>query len=62
MGAGGQVLDTASDAMPKSPKSTKNPKLKKIIKILRFLLTIEDMEVIKSSVESIIEQLEEEIS
>jgi hypothetical protein len=51
-----------SNVMPKPPKSQKNSKLKKIVKILKFLLTIEDMEVIKSSIESIIDQLEEEIN
>lgn len=40
-------------------KSNKNTKLKKIVKILKFLLTIDDMEVIKSSIESIIETLED---
>jgi len=43
-------------------KSSKNTKIKKTIKILKFLLTIDDMEVIKSSIESIIEMLEEEIN
>jgi len=43
----------------KSKGPNKNEKIKKIVKILKFLLTIDDMEVIKSSIESIIEQLEE---
>lgn len=42
--------------------SNKNFKLKKIVKILKFLLTIDDEEVTKSSIESIIEMLEEEIN
>jgi len=40
--------------------SSKNDKLKKIISLLRFILTVEDEEVIKSTIESIIEMLEEE--
>lgn len=42
--------------------SNKNLKIKKVVELLKFLLTIDDMEVIKSSIESIIETLEEEIS
>jgi hypothetical protein len=38
---------------------TQKSKIKKIIKILKFILTIDDMEVIKSSIESVIETLEE---
>jgi hypothetical protein len=49
--------------MPKkSTSSNKNAKIKKIIKILEFLLTIDDMEIVKSSMESIIEMLKEEIN
>jgi hypothetical protein len=40
--------------------SSKNDKLKKIISLLRFILTVDDEEVIKSTIESIIEMLEEE--
>jgi len=45
---------------PKKPN--KSAKFKKIIKILKFLNTIDDLVVIQSSIESIIEMLEEEIS
>lgn len=52
---------TTQNKMPKrTSKSDKNLNIKKIVKILKFLLTIDDMEVIKSSMESIIESLEEE--
>jgi len=37
-------------------------KLIKIIKILRFLLSIKDIEIIHSSLESIIEMLEEDVN
>lgn len=36
-----------------------NIKIKQIIEILKFVLTLEDEEIIKSSIESIIEMLEE---
>ena len=42
-------------------KSDKNAKFKKIVNILQFLNTIDDLIVIKSSLEAIIEMLEEEI-
>jgi len=41
--------------------SSKNDRLKKITNLLRFLLTVEDEEVIRSTLESVIEMLEEEI-
>jgi len=37
----------------------RNSKLKKIINLLKLLLEVDDMEIIKSSIESIIEKLEE---
>jgi len=36
-----------------------NAKIKQIIEILKFVLTLEDDEIIKSSIESIVEMLEE---
>ena len=36
-----------------------NIKIKQIIEILKFILTLEDEEIIKSSLESIVEMLEE---
>lgn len=41
--------------------NNKNDRLKKIISLLRFILTVEDEEVMKSTIESVIEMLEEEI-
>ncbi len=40
-------------------KVNDNAKIKQIIEILKFVLTLEDEEIIKSSLESIIEMLEE---
>jgi hypothetical protein len=57
----GQKIGIRNNIMPKKG-SDKNFKLKKIVKILKFLLTIDDEEVTKSSIESIIEMLEEEIN
>lgn len=42
-------------------KNNKNAKIKQIIELLKFVLTIDDEEIIRSSIESIIEMLEEEI-
>lgn len=43
-------------------KSDKNAKFKKMISIIKFLNSIDDLDVIKSSLEAIIEMLEEEIT
>ncbi len=40
--------------------SSKSLKLEQITKLLKFLLTLNDMEIIKATLESIIEILEEE--
>jgi len=40
----------------------KKSKLEHLVKILKFLLTIDDLELLKSSIESVIEELEEEIN
>lgn len=39
---------------------TKAKKIQQIVKLLKFLLTLDDMEIIKSTLESVIEILEEE--
>lgn len=39
--------------------NTDKKKIKQVIKILRFILTEDDEEIIKSSIESVIEMLEE---
>ena len=43
-------------------KYDKNIKIKNIIAILKFVLTLDDREIIISSIETIVEMLEEEIS
>ena len=42
--------------------SVKNQKIQQIIKLLKFILTVDDLEIIKSTLESVIELLEEENS
>jgi hypothetical protein len=37
-------------------------KLQKVVGLLKFVLTLDDEEIIKSSIESVIELLEEEIN
>jgi hypothetical protein len=44
--------------MPK--KSDKNKNLKKVLELLKFSLSLNDEEIIRSTIESVIEILEEE--
>lgn len=49
--------------MPKkSDKENKNQKLQQVVGLLKFVLTLDDDEIVKSTIESVIELLEEEIS
>ena len=43
-------------------KYDKNRELQRIVEMLKFLLTIDDEEIIKSTIESIIEMLEDVLS
>jgi hypothetical protein len=43
-------------------KNTRKYRLQQIVDLLKFVLTLEDEEIVKSSVESVIELLEEEIA
>lgn len=55
---------TIVNTMPKKPKSdedSKTKKLKQVAELLKFVLTLDDDEIVKSTIESIIELLEEEI-
>lgn len=54
----GQVPDTISSPMSDN-NSTKAKKIQQTVKLLKFLLTLDDIEIIKSTLESIIELLEE---
>jgi hypothetical protein len=42
-------------------KYMRKHKMKRILDLLRFVLTLDDQEIIKSTVESVIEELEEDI-
>ena len=44
------------------PEPDKHIKIKQVINILKFILTLDDEEIIKTSLEAIIEMLEEEIA
>lgn len=44
------------------PKKSKKDKLKHIVELLKFALSVDDEEITKSTIESVIELLEEEIS
>ena len=46
----------------RSKKDTNKKKLQDTIKILKFILTINDEEIIKSSIESVVEDLEDLIN
>jgi hypothetical protein len=43
-------------------KSEKDHKLQQMIELLKFALTLDDEELLKSTVESVIESLEEEMN
>lgn len=48
--------------MPKKTKSTdRQRKLQQIVELLKFVLTSDDEEITRSTIESVIELLEEEI-
>lgn len=49
-------------AKDKDKKGVDKYKLQQIVELLKFALSLEDYEIIKSTVESVIEILEEEIS
>jgi hypothetical protein len=50
------------DAMPKKTKSNdgRKQKLIQVVELLKFVLTLDDEEIMKSTIESVIELLEEE--
>jgi hypothetical protein len=43
-------------------KSIRNQKLQQIVDLLKFILTLDDQEIVVSTIESVIETLEDEIS
>lgn len=46
----------------KNDKENRNIKLQQVVELLKFVLTLDDEEIVKSTIESVIELLEEEIS
>ena len=61
MAAVGQKIVTV-DVMTKQDTGNQKHKLQRIAELLRFVLTLDDEEIIKSTIESVIELLEEEIN
>jgi len=49
-------------AISTNKSNDKKRKLRKIVDLLKFSLTLDDEEILKATIESIIESLEEEIS
>lgn len=47
--------------MVRKSKNARNEKLKKIIELLKFILPLDDEEITRSTIEAVIELLEEEI-
>jgi len=45
----------------KNDKGNRKQKIQQIVELLKFVLTLNDEEIIKSTIESVIELLEEEI-
>lgn len=63
--AAGQKKDTRNhtvNAMTKQDVGNQKYKLQRIVELLRFVLTLDDEEIVKSTLESVIELLEEEIN
>lgn len=46
----------------KGDKENRSQKLQQTVELLKFVLTLDDEEIVKSTIESVIETLEEEIS
>jgi hypothetical protein len=53
---------TIVDTMTNKNNGDSNHRLERVIELLKFALSVDDEEIIKSTVESVIEILEEEIA
>ena len=49
------------DILELKMSNSSSKKLKRIIRILKFILTIDDKEILKSTIETIIDMLEEDV-
>jgi hypothetical protein len=58
----GPVKATSNVMTNKNGDDSTNQKLEHVIELLKFVLSLDDEEIIKSTVESVIEILEEEIT
>jgi hypothetical protein len=59
--AGGEVLDIRNMSKKSNSDGENKQKLRQIVALLKFVKTLDDEEIIKSTIESIVELLEEEI-
>lgn len=59
---GGLKITTVNVMKNKKSGEGENHKLEQVIALLKFVITLDDEEIIKSTVESVIEILEEEIN
>jgi hypothetical protein len=56
-------LKVTSEIMPKKTKNdTLKQKLQQVVDLLKFALTLNDEEITRSTIESVVESLEEEIN
>lgn len=63
MGVAGQktIIVNAMSRKNKTPDDIKQ-KIKKVVDLLKFVRTLDDEEIVKSTIESVIELLEDEIN
>lgn len=59
--AAGEVLDIHNMSKKSNSDGEAKQKLRQIVALLKFVQTLDDEEIIKSTIESIVELLEEEI-
>lgn len=52
---------TIVNVMSNKKDNTSKPKLEQVVELLKFALSLDDEEIMKSTIESVIEILEEEI-
>lgn len=57
----GQETTTVDAMTKKNDKGNRRQKLQQIVELLKFVLTLNDEEIVKSTIESVVELLEEEI-
>lgn len=61
-GVAGQKIIIRNMTKKIDDKSIRNQKLLQIVDLLKFVLTLDDQEIVVSTIESVIESLEDEIN